>query len=572
MKRLWFILCLFSMAIFALAQGENNSQLQLHSFKEAKSAAGMENLGAKFIKNWPKDANGDQDCAWVRVTFENMINADAGSVTYNFGNSAPVEKVENHLGEYGEVWLFVTPTSSAYMEARLDKYGASNRLHSLKLEPKHVYDVVLKNNKTMSINVLTKPEGLHVRLVDTGEEAVTPATFTGVGLGKHTIRISEDNVQKLEEDIVVTEDNVKFEYDLRKRKKVTFKSDPSHAVLFLDDKKIGETPMTIELPYDNYNIMAQLGADETDSRAFTVNDQSEEVINLEPIKKKTFSVYAMYQGRQVAADLYVDGKMEDKGQLSYTLTKPLGKTYKMTMNYADGSKTRKIKVTKNMNNNQEFTISARNTFVWPWQREYNVAPVGISAGYVQKQMITEGEGVKMKNNGVWPDEGINKWLPGVQAGVHFQPAFSFGLGLYTGLFYEFYWSNRDKEYAYSKYQEHDLYVPLHAYFRLPFSENIALSIHGGIGMNSILHSAYSSSEDEYEELNIEQMYEGQPGAPKRFNVAAEIGLGFRVGPVQVNAQYSKGLNDHKSFESEGNFKTRQNSFNVSLSYMFGTDY
>ena len=578
MKRLWLILCWLSMAMLMMAQTENSSQLQLHSFQESRSAAGMDNLGAKFIQNWPKDANGDQDCAWIRVTFENMINADAEKVTFKFANSAPIEKVENHLAdEEHEIWLFVTPTSNTFMEARLDRYGVSNRLSSLKLEPKHVYDVVLKNNKTMSINILTRPAGLHVRMVDTGEEAVTPATFVGVGLGKHQISISENQVQLKFDEIEVAEDNVKFEYDLRKKKRITFKSDPSHAALFLNDEKIGETPLTIELPYDSYNILAQLGVNEMDSKSFTVSDHSESVILLEPIKKKTFSVYALYEGKPVAADLYVDDKMEDKGKLSYTLTKPLGKTYQMMMNYAGGSKRRKIKVSKNMNIEQEFKISARNEFVWPWQREYNVAPVGISVGYVQKQFITTGEGQKLKENGVW-DNGKNHWLNGFQAGVHFQPAFSFGLGVYTGLFYEFYFSKYHEEVDtdYNEFQEHCLYVPLQGFLRIPFSRNVALSVHGGFGFNYSVSGAYKDSEDaiaDYTDFYGEEKEE-VPGDfyPKRFNVAAEIGVGFRVGPVQINAQYSKGLNDHKMHLSQGDMKTIQNKFSVGVSYMIGTDF
>ena len=571
MKRIWLALCLLCMAMMAMAQEGNSLQLQLHSFKESKSAAGMENLGAKFIKNWPKDANGDQDCAWIRVTFENMIDADAAKVTFKFANSAPVEKVENHLADAErEIWLFVTPTHSTFMEAKLDRYGVSNRLSSLKLEPKHVYDVVLKNNKTMSINILTQPSGLHVRMVDTGEEAITPATFVGVGLGKHQISISENNVQLKFDEIEVAEDNVKFEYDLRKRKQVTFKSDPSHATLFLNDEKIGETPLTIELPYDSYSIVAQLGENEVDSKSFTVNDYSDCVIQLEPIRKKTFSVYAMYEGVKVPADLYVDGRIVDKGQPSYTLTEPIGKTYRMNMIYHGNSKARKIKVTKNMDIEQEFKISAKNSFVWPWQREYNVAPVGLSAGFVQKQLVTTGQGHKLRENGVWED-GQNHWLDGFQAGIHFQPAFSFGLGLYTGLFYEFYFSkyHGDVEGDYDEFQEHCLYVPVQGFFRLPFSRNVALSVHGGFGFNYSVSGAYKDSDDTVEDYTD---FYGEDLFPKNFNITAEVGVGFRVGRVQVNAQYSKGLTNHKVYESQGNFKTIQNKFSVGVSYMFGTDY
>ena len=185
-----------------------------------------------------------------------------------------------------------------------------------------------------------------------------------------------------------------------------------------------ETPLTIELPYDSYNVEARLSLQETDSKAFTVSGLSETKIKLEPIKKKTFEAFATYNGKKVDADLYIDGKQEGTRQASYTLTKPIGKSYDMNMIYYGNSKKRKIRITKDMDVEQEFKISARNSFVWPWQREYDVCPVGFSMGYVSKQLVTRGEGEKLKENGVW-DDGEGKSLHGMQLGLHFQPCFFF---------------------------------------------------------------------------------------------------------------------------------------------------
>lgn len=57
------------------------------------------------------------------------------------------------------------------MEAGLDKYGMSNRLSNIKLEPKQAYDVVLRNDKTMSINIITKPEGA-IASLETGQKKI----------------------------------------------------------------------------------------------------------------------------------------------------------------------------------------------------------------------------------------------------------------------------------------------------------------------------------------------------------------------------------------------------------------
>lgn len=218
---------------------------------------------------------------------------------------------------------------------------------------------------------------------------------------------------------------------------------------------------------------------------------------------------------------------------------------------------------------QEFKISARNSFVWPWQREYDACPLGFSMGYVTKQWVSKGEGERFKEN-VWGDE--NKKLHGLQAGLHFQPCFSWGLGLYTGLFYEYYvsWSDEMKENGYmDKFQEHCAYMPIHAYYRIPFAKKVALSVHGGIGMDCGIHASFSSTE--YENSEPVTDYYGEEGFPKRFNLSAEIGVGIRVGPVQVKGQYSKGLTDHKFYSDLGDYKTIQNKLSLSVSWVFSSN-
>lgn len=564
MKQTILIICAIIVSLGGYSQtNENHRQLTLHSFKESISASGLPNLSALFNQDkWPKDNDGNDYCALVRVTFENMPAAEARNVSFNFGNSAPLKTTQDHIdAPEHELWLFVTPSGSAFMEAKTDKYGASNRLPDLRLEPKHVYDVVLKNDKTISINIITTPQGATATL-ETGQRVTTNATITDVPLGNHTLTISRDGHTLKTENINVTEDNVKFEYDLRETKRIRFESDPKGATLYVNDKECGTTPCELTLPFDSYSIKAMLGPGETDAKSITVNSESADVIKMEPVKKKKFEVYAIYDGSKVDADLYIDGKSSGTHQPSYTLELPIGKTYDMNMIYYGNSKKRKIKITPNMSEEQEFNISAKNKFVWPWQREYDACPVGVSLSYVTKQMVTTGEGEKLKENGVWPD-GKDKSLHGMQVGLHLQPCFSFGLGLYTGLFYEIYLSSND-DYDYDSFQEHSLYMPIHGFFRIPLSKKIALSVHGGLGLNYSVYGVYTGNDNGLE--NYDDFY-GEAGWPKRFNMAAEIGAGLRLGPVQLNFQYSKGINDHKSYSDLGDYKTVQNKYTFGISYV-----
>ena len=79
---------------------------------------------------------------------------------------------------------------------------------------------------------------------------------------------------------------------------------------------------------------------------------------------------------------------------------------------------------------------------------------------------------------------------------------------------------------------------------------------------------YSDKDDE----NIEEKtdFYGEDGFYKRFNMAAEIGVGFRIGALQLNAQYSKGINDHEVIDIDG-VKTRQNKFSIGLSYLISAE-
>ncbi len=567
MKQFILAIALVLATCFAQAQEQEKPQLQLHDFTEASSVGGMANLLTLFNeKNWPDDDNG-KPCALIRVRFENMTTADAENVQFALGNTSGLSKKENRLSnqDLPEMWLFVGSANNTFLEAQFGTYGKSNRLSGLKLKEKGVYDVVLTNNKTVTISIVAKPEGTTSRLADTGQLSTLDGTITNVALGRHELEISKDGQLLKKETIEVSESNVKFEYDLRPRKKVRFVSDPSNATIYIDDKVVGRTPATIELAYDSYDVRAQLSPEEIDSRSITVSNFSADEIKLEPIKKKAFEVYAIYNGKKVDADLYIDNKQEGTSQSSYSLELPIGKKYDMLMTYFGNSKRRKIKVTSSMNAEQEFKISARNAFVWPWQREYDSAPMGFAVGYVSKQLVTQGNGEKLKENGVW-DDGQNKSLSGMQFGLHFQPCLSFGLGFYTGLFYEIYMSWNDN-YDYTEFIEHCLYVPVHGYYRLPFGRKIALSIHGGLGFNYSVHGAYSDKNDEYEDYTD---FYGQEYFPKRFNMAAEIGAGLRFGPVQINAQYAKGLTNHKSYASLGDYKTIQNKLTLSVSYVFGT--
>ncbi|HCD76978.1 MAG TPA: hypothetical protein DEQ27_01045, partial [Prevotella sp.] len=320
---------------------------------------------------------------------------------------------------------------------------------------------------------------------------------------------------------------------------------------------IGKAPINgYEVLTGPHTFKAVLNASQVDEQ--TINVISQSVIELQPVKKGNVEIFTKYAGRPVSAELVVDNQNSYNEQNSYRINLPYG-WHSLRVTYGSKSKEKRIHINK-PELSHTFKLSAKNDFVWPWQREYDTAPLGFTLSYVYKQLVTKGENERLKENGVW-DDGKGKSLHGIQAGINLQPCFKFGLGLYTGLFYEFYYSSNDN-YDYDKFMEHCGYIPVHLYYQIPFAKKIALSTHGGLGFSYAFYGMYKPKDDTYD--NMTDFY-GKDYYPKRFNMTMDIGASLRLGPIQLNFQYSKGINDHKSYSILGDYKTTQNKYTIGIS-------
>jgi hypothetical protein len=586
-KTLLLILALTFLSIFnAISQNEDQLKFVSNSFTEKSGNFG--NLTAMYGTNWPMDINGEAYTALIRVFINNMSTKDAKDLDFIIiGGSAISKKDLSNLDSKNEIDLFVTATNGINLEAHHPIYGKSNRYAiNQKLKPKGVYEITLMNDKTLTINISSTPKGASVYL-DNNYIGVTDVQPQGITYGKHKITLSLNGSTVKNEDIDVSEGNINFVYDLRQKKDVLIKTDPSNANLYLvvdsDKKLIGKSPQHIELPYGPCSIIATLDNDNklSDTANIMVSDMLSEW-TLHPVIKKDIEIFAKYAGQRVNSRLFIDNKSygEFIGDRSYTaeqpyylLHLPYG-TYDIRVSYSSNDKKKKIKVNKHSPSSYEIKIPTRNRIVWPWEREYDVAPIGFSIGYVQKQWVSTGNGEKFEENAAWGDEGGR--LHGFQTGLHFQPCFSWGLGLYTGLFYECYISMRNTDdldegstvYA-DFFQEHSIYIPLHLYYRLPFAEKVALSVHGGLGFDCGIYSEFSFTQ--YDNIEPITNYYDEEGYPKRINFSSEIAVGLRIKGIQINAFYSKGITDHKFYISSGNYKTVQNKLGLSMSWVFGSN-
>ncbi len=549
------------------AQGEAEMKFS-NDFHESTGQLG--NLTSMFVtdKTWT-DMNGELGSI-VRIKVTGMSVSEMAKLEIIGSANASVH--DTQFLEKEQEWIVpLSKGTGMWLEMKHPTYGGSTRLNLPKLKEKTMYEVTLVNNRTTSIVVRSLPAGVDVYL-DGNHHGKTPCEITGQRYGKHNLKLLLGEKSK-QMEIDVEEGHTVFEdFDFRQRHKLNITSSESNTTLYVDDKCIGQAPvMGFEVLVGPHTFKAVHASthkgyysEQTDEQTIDISTQTE--VKLYPIKKGNVQVLTRYAGRTVNAELVVDNKERYDNEPSYKVNLPYG-MHTFRVSYYGKSKQKTINVNK-PESTHTFKLSAKNDIVWPWQREYDIAPVGFSLAYVNKQLVTTGEGLKVKENGVWPiADGKDKLLHGVQVGMHFQPCFKFGLGLYTGIYYEFYMST-NKDYEYDEFMEHNAYVPVHLYYRIPFGRKVALSAHGGLGFSYAFYGAYSSKDSDIEDYTD---FYGEDGFPKKFNMGLEVGAGLRLGPIQLNFQYSKGLTDHEKYKNQGDYKTKQNKYTFGLSYMFSAE-
>ena len=194
---------------------------------------------------------------------------------------------------------------------------------------------------------------------------------------------------------------------------------------------------------------------------------------------------------------------------------------------------------------------------------------GFSAGYVQKQWQSKAGGEKEKM-GYWDD---SKVVHGVQAGFRAEPYFKFGLGLNTGLLYEYYYTKSqpmmvDGYDVYGEMQEHALYMPVHLAYRLKFND-FHIYAFGGVGLDYGISSKVLLKENgsDYVGYDNSPIYETEDAMDwKRFNASYEFGGGLRYKMVELQFTMSRGF---LNMSHDSSYKFYQNKpMMLSLGFMF----
>lgn len=384
------------------------------------------------------------------------------------------------------------------------------------------------------------------------------------------------------ETVEIKDETKIYTHDCRRKYILNLKTMPEGARLVIKD---GEMEMdykpNMQLAEKAYEVIAYFpGNPDAVKNMITLHENTTKTI----YNTKTYTVTPMYNGSQAgtSASVFENDNMlrnTDDGVVisgnSYEVTRPIGQTFKYYATYyGQKSKSKSIKVSANMPSDIQLAVETRKDFQWPCEREYNPTPIDISMGYVQKQIVTSGNGEKVKESPAWFG-GDSKWLHGFQIGIGVHPCFKFGLGFYSGVYYEMYISSND-EYDLSSFQEHNIYIPAHALFRIPFGDKVALWVHGGLGFNIGIAAAYKADDSDYNEDITDYYGESVFNTenfdiygPKRLNMTAEIGLNIRIKGLAIGATYSKGITDNECYQDAGDgYKTKMNKLAFNIAYTF----
>ena len=536
-------------------------------------------VGRSFDRNRPNDPSvpgGQAKAALIRVKVENVSRSEAERLQFQVvgGNAQRILQTSDQWDRFNELSLYVSTGKAFDLRASHPTYGITTALRVPALEADGTYNVTLRNNRTFAIRIESKPEGALLTFDGQRQTQPTPATLEGITPGSHTVILRYGD-QELTDNIEVREEKTVFTYDVQTRRTIRLTCDQEGADIYVDNRLISlktskDPALAPELKLtDGMHYIKVVGSGGLQKeRTLIVADTTRITQYFPLVAVKSVEVMPVYGNQHVAADVWVDGqKLPKNDDNAYAVDLAIGRPHTLRASYAGGSKTKTIVMRRNSPSSYTLKIPASNAASWRNQNNYREPLGGIDFKYVTKQWVMKGGGYRMHENAPWHRDDSR--LHGVSIGGHYSPTFKWGGGLYTGLFWEYYFSKRkdsDEWYAdewgcLDKFNEHVLHAPVHLLFRMPFASDKAFSIHGGLGLDFGIAGSYYSRD--FSNFYTTGEYYGHENLmPSRFNLSAEIAASYRWSDFVLSAEYSKGITKHDYSRVLGDVTAHQNKLSV----------
>ena len=584
MKKISIVSLLLFMSLTGMlfSQGEQ-MRFDRQSWREVTGNIGT--AATAFI-DWDNNLDpNEKETALIRIKVIDMSDEEALDllVKISGGMAHPVNRTYN--AQRQELQFFVT-AGNAF---NLSVHGRGTRSDIVPipaLTARHIYEISLQNLKKQQIMIKTIPSDVEIKL--DGERVYNNKAT--VSMGRHTIIFFRGGREIKREEIQVGDMNYSFEFDLRQKYGVDISSEPTGASVkvYVGDswKNYEKTPTRVYEPEGTYQMIVSKDGMADTSWLVVGSDVSYKHVTLEKRKKVEF--FATYEGKRIESEFNIkrkDGVYDPPStsingkRSSFSLMLPYG-LYEVRMWNGNKEEKREIRVKDNSEIAYSFRLKQRRKFEWPWQKDFEPRFAGFSLGLTQGaySAITD-DGHYIDFNPAWGN--YDSRLAALQAGIHFQPALDWGLGLYTGLFYQYYLSgtmtsekspteNGPLDQTYTNYSEHEVMVPLHLYFRLPFSKTVALSFHGGPDVSYAFLARYDDRDNMF--LSWNPPY-GEGFLHKHFNLSYSIAAGFQIKWAMIEAVMQNGITNHELDYGNGSdiITTKKKAVFFRFSFLFGND-
>ncbi len=576
------IASLFFFMSFACILFSQNEQMRFdrQSWREATGEIGS---GLIAFIDWDNNMDpNEKETALLRIKVVDMSDEEARTLIVRISGGLAHIVNQSYNAQRQEIQFFVTADNPF----NLSVHGRGSRSDIVPipaLTARRVYDITLQNLKKQLITIKTIPDDIEINL--DGERLYDNQTT--VSMGRHKITFGQWGRTIKDTIIQVGDMNYNFEFDLRKKYGVDISSEPTGArvKVFVGNtwKDYKNTPTRVYEPEGTYQmIVSKEGMSDT-SWLVVSSDVSYKHVVIEKRRKVEF--FATFNGKRIEADFFIrrkDGVYDPPAtsingrRNSFNLTLPYG-IYEVRMSNGNKTATRDIKINDNSSIVYSFKLKQKNPFEWPWQKNFESRVSGFSIGLTQgSYSAITSDGHYVDYNPAWGN--FDSRLAAFQAGIHFQPAFPWGLGLYTGLFYQYYFSftpssekatseNGSLEQTYTNFSEHEVTVPLHLYFRLPFNEIIALSFHGGPDVSYAFKARYDDRDNQF--LTWNPPY-GEGFLHKHINLSYSIAAGFQIKWAMIEAVLQKGITNHDIDYGDGSgvTSTKKNALFFRFSFLF----
>lgn len=492
----------------------NAQELTVKSFTEQTN-----DLTAR--SNPREDLNGNP-CALVKVrmavdnaTFKGMVIGD----------------VDYRNGEYyvympdGAKKLSVSAPNYLVLDVKFEEYGIET------LSAKTTYLLTISKPGEMEMSTLKNilfqltPKDATLTLNGAKQNVENGSAKVQLPNGTYRYTVSSKYYQTKETTFTVTDvmDNAPININLEKaQSKLNVSSSPTEAEVYLDNKKIGTTPLTdYSVEAGKYNLRIVKNGYDAVSQTLDIVDEKPVSIK----KELSSMIHFLIHSNPVQADVYIDGKVL-MGTSPYSVEKPAG-SYKLkatATGYYDMNTTIVVDGTK-----QEFSYNLRRKF---FKNNGGYIEANAQAGSMLAVGIASGFNV---------------------SNINFEFDYLFGLSKSE----EIYWNNISESVRPSSYT----YTPSFIGGKVGYSFCIGnrVQITPQVGAGSVMINGKKSSDGE-STSEYDQTYVFKGIAALRINIAIQNNFGISLTP-EYSVPIKKGLIYEDLSRTSSKIKAWETGFN-----------